>query len=129
MRFALDVARAFIRIIAAMLMLTAFFATGLLINAVLSGYEKLSWPLGRVWFEDDVLRPILGSPSIQLFQVFFERKLGLPVLWDPVITTILNFPTWLALGGGAMVCVVVSMLIFGFTKRRVPEPSPYDIQV
>ena len=129
MRFVLDVARAFVRIIAAMLMVTAFFAIGLLGNAILSGYDKLSWPLGRVWYEDDVLRPLVGSPSIQLFQVFFERKLGLPILWDPVITTILNFPTWLALGGGAVVCVIVSMLIFGYTKRRGAEPSPYDIQI
>ncbi|MBU1175531.1 MAG: hypothetical protein KKH72_09020 [Alphaproteobacteria bacterium] len=123
MRFVLDVIRAFFRIVALMLMLTAFFAIGLLFNALLSGYEKLSFPLGRVWFEDDVLRPILGSPSIQLFQVFFERKLAMPFLWDPVITTILNWPTWLALGGGAVFCVIGAMLIFGFTKRR-EEPKP-----
>ena len=126
MRFILDVMRAFIRIIAMMMMLTAFFAVGLLVNAILSGYDKLSHPLGQVWYQDDVLRPLVGAPSIQLFQVFFERKLAMPFLWDPVITTILNWPTWLALGGGAMVCVIVSMLIFGFTKRRKePEPPVY----
>lgn len=124
MRFVVDVIRAFIRIIAVMLMLVAFFAVGLLVNAIASGYDKLSQPLGRVWFEDDVLRPYLGSPSIQLFQVFFERKLAMPFLWDPMITTILNWPTWLALGGGAVFCVIVSMLILGFTKRRKPEEPP-----
>ena len=126
MSFVLDVIRAMFRIIALALMLTAIAAVGLLVNATLMGDGRLAQQLGRVWYQDDVLKPYLGSPSIQLFQVFFERKLGLPFLWDPVITTILNWPTWLALGGGAVFCVIVSMLLFAATKRRKPEPSPYD---
>ncbi len=126
MSFVVDVIRAMIRIISFVLMLLAISAVGLLINAVRMGDGRLAEPLGRVWYRDDVLAPILHSPSIQLFQVFFERKLGMPFLWDPVITTILNWPTWLALGGGAVACVIVGMLGFAITKRRKPEPSPYD---
>jgi len=126
MRFVLDVIRAMIRIFALVLMLFAFAAVGLLINAVMMGDGRLAEPLGRVWYRDDVLAPFLHTPSIQLFQVFFERKLGLPFLWDPGITTILNWPTWLALGGGAVFSVIVSMLMFAATKRRTPEPSPYE---
>lgn len=126
MRFVLDVIRALLRIIASILMLLAFFATGLLLNAVTSGYEKISQPLGKVWFEDDVLRPVLETSSLQLFQVFLERKLAMPFLWDPLMTAVLNWPTWLALGVAAVGSVIVSMLIFGFTKRRVePEPQVF----
>ena len=124
MRFIMDVLRAFFRIIALMLMLSAFAAVYMLGYAITAGEGKVAWALGRVWFEDDLLLPYLGSPSIQLVQVFFERKLALPFLWDPLATTILNWPTWLALGGGAVFCVIVSMLLFAATKRRKPEPVP-----
>ncbi len=124
MRFVLDVIRAMIRIIAFLLMLAAFAAIYLLGYSITAGEGKVSWELGRVWFEDDLLRPYLGSPSIQLVQAFFERKLGLSFLWDPVITTILTWPTWLALGGGAVVAVIVSMLLFAVTKRKKPETEP-----
>ena len=126
MSFVVDVIRAMIRIIAFALMVLAIFAVGLLANAVVMGDGRLAEPLGRVWYRDDVLAPILHSPSIQLFQVFFERKLGMPFLWDPGITTILNWPTWLALSSGSVVCVIVGMLGFSVTKRRKPEPSPYE---
>lgn len=126
MSFVLDVIRAMIRIIAFALILLAISAVGLLVNAVMMGDGRLAEPLGRVWYRDDVLAPILQTPSIQLFQVFIERKLGMPVLWDPVITTVLNWPTWLALGGGAVFCVIVGMLGFAVTKRAKPEPSPYE---
>jgi hypothetical protein len=126
MRFIFDVLRAMVRIVALVLMLFAFAAVGLLVNATLGGDGRLAEPLGQVWYRDDVLRPYVGSPSIQLFQVFFERKLQMPFLWDPGVTTILNWPTWLALGAGAVFCVIVSMLLFSATKRRKPERSPYD---
>lgn len=55
-------------------------------------------PLGQVWFQNDPFFFLLNSPSIQLVQVFFERKLQLPQLWDPVVLTLLNWPAWAALG-------------------------------
>ncbi len=79
MSFVVDVIRAMIRIIAFALMVLAIFAVGLLVNAVVMGDGRLAEPLGRVWYRDDVLAPIFHSPSIQLFQVFFERKLGIAV--------------------------------------------------
>ena len=126
MRFVLDVIRAIIRIISFALLVMATAAVVLLVNAVMMGDGRPAEALGKVWYRDDVLLPYLHSPSIQLVQVFFERKLGLPFLWDPVITTVLNWPTWLALGGGAVACVIIGMLGFAITKRRKPEPSPYE---
>ncbi len=51
-------------------------------------------PLGRVWYEID-------AGSLNLAQAVVERYL-FPELWDPVITTVLNWPAWvlpLALAG------------------------------
>ena len=124
MRFVLDVVRALFRIIAFLLMLGTFVAIYLLGYAITAGEGKVSWPLGRVWFEDDLLRPYLGAPSMDLFEAFFEQKLGMPFLWDPMAKMVLAWPTWLALGSFAVVSVIVSMLIFSITRREKPAPAP-----
>lgn len=51
-------------------------------------------PLGQVWYEAD-------AASLNLAQAVVERYL-FPELWDPVVTTLLNWPAWvlpLALAG------------------------------
>jgi hypothetical protein len=77
-------------------------------------------PLGQVWFQHDPFLPLLHSPSIQLAQVVVERKLQWPELWNPGITTILNWPSWLALtalgGCGTLLSIVVLRL--AIPRRR-----------
>ncbi len=124
MRFVLDVIRALFRIIGVLLVLGTYTAIYLLGYSITAGQGKASWPLGRVWFEDDLLQPYLGAPSIPLVKAFFEQKLGLPMLWDPVTVMVLKWPTWLALGSFAIVSVIVSMIIFAVTKRKKRTPAP-----
>lgn len=65
--------------------------------------------LGRVWFQHDPFFSILDSHSIQLVQVIVERKLQWYELWNPGITTILNWPSWIAL----LVLGIGSLIISG----------------
>lgn len=124
MGFILDVFRALVRIFALIILVMGLFALFLLGNAIVQGDGRVSQALGKVWFQDDLLRPLLGTPSIQLVQVFFERKLAMPFLWDPLVTTLLNWPTWLVLGVGGVGGLVLANVIFAVTRRKKPEPAP-----
>lgn len=78
-------------------------------------------PLGQVWFQHDPFLSLLNNPSIQFAQVFVERKLNLPALWNPGITTLLNWPSWLALMVVGLVGVVLGGLFWRLaipTRRR-----------
>ncbi len=70
-------------------------------------------PLGQVWFRHDPFLPLLNNPSIQFAQVFFERKLNMPALWNPGITTLLNWPAWL----GLMVVGILGVVLGGLFWR------------
>lgn len=77
-----------------------------------------SQPLGQVWFQHDPFLAVLNNPSIQLAQVVIERKLNLPALWNPGITTILNWPSWL----GLMTVGVVGIVLGGlFWRLAIPS--------
>lgn len=80
--------------------------------AVLMNGDSAGQRLGQVWFQNDPFIQWTGSPSIQLVQVFFERKLSLPMLWDPVILSLLNQPAALALGLFCAICAGVAALLF-----------------
>lgn len=75
-------------------------------------------PLGQVWFQHDPLLALLHNPSIQLAQVVVERKLNLPGLWNPGITTLLNWPSWQAL-----LTVGAAGLIIGGIFWRLAMPK------
>lgn len=78
-----------------------------------------SQPLGQVWFRHDPFLPLLNNPSIQLAQVFVERKLNLPALWNPGVTTLLNWPAWLAL-----MVVGLAGVVLGGLFWRLATPAP-----
>lgn len=78
-----------------------------------------SQSLGQVWFSHDPFLAVLHNPSIQLAQVVVERKLNLPGLWNPGITTLLNWPSWMAL----MVTSLASLII-GAIFWRLAKPRP-----
>jgi hypothetical protein len=71
----------------------------LLLAAAAVGYEAVAamgsgaWrlkALGEIWFAIDV-------GSLNLMQAVIQRYLS-PYLWEPVITSILLLPAWLAFG-------------------------------
>ena len=118
MRFIVDVIRALIRILA--LALGLFGLAGLVFEAIVltAGDGRSSQSLGQVWFEHDPFAFLNKGPSIQLAQVFFERKLQMPSLWYPGITTLLNWPAWLALGAVGVGGLVLMAVLFRITRRR-----------
>ena len=74
--------------------------------------------LGEVWYRHDPFAHYLNTASLQLLQVFFERKLKLPALWDPGITTILNWPAWLALLTLVVGGLLVGVILLGLALPR-----------
>jgi len=118
MRFIVDVIRALIRILA--LAFGLFGLVGLVFEIVVlvAGDGRAAQSLGQVWFQHDPFAFLNKGPSIQLAQVFFERKLQMPALWSPGITTILNWPSWVALLGVGLGGVVIMLVLFAITRRR-----------
>lgn len=77
-----------------------------------------SQSLGRVWFQHDPFFSILQSHSIQLAQVIVERKLQWPELWNPGITTILNWPSWIALLVLGISCLIISGIFSNLARGK-----------
>ncbi|MCB9992780.1 MAG: hypothetical protein H6873_03880 [Hyphomicrobiaceae bacterium] len=73
--------------------------------------------LGQVWFQHDPFFWVQQTFSIQLVQVVIERKLLLPWLWNPGITTILNWPSWVALLVVGAVGVLIGWFVIRFAAR------------
>lgn len=73
--------------------------------------------LGQTWFQHDPFFFLFDSASIQLVQVVVERKLGVVWLWNPGITTLLNWPSWMALFTIAAVCLPLGFLAMWFAIR------------
>ena len=61
-------------------------------------------PLGQQWFE-------INRASIGLAQAVIQRYV-LPELWDPIIVTVLLWPTWAVFG------VLGLILIYAFRRRK-----------
>ncbi|HHS83069.1 MAG TPA: hypothetical protein ENJ68_06060 [Devosia sp.] len=74
--------------------------------------------LGRVWFEHDPFFFLLNSHSIQLAQVVAERKLKIPALWNPGVTTILNWPSWVALLVLGIAGLLIGGVLMGLARGR-----------
>lgn len=74
------------RAVALLLALSGLWLLGAdAVRTVANGALSLK-PLGQVWYEID-------AASLNLAQAVVERYL-FPELWDPVITTFLNWPAW-----------------------------------
>ncbi len=78
---------------------------------------RATQPLGQVWFQNDPFFFIFQSHSIQLAQVIAERKLQWPALWNPGITTILNWPSWMALLVMGATCFIIGALFWRLGRR------------
>jgi hypothetical protein len=57
-------------------------------------------PLGELWFNVHVA-------SLNLIQAVVQRYLH-PFLWDPIITTVLQWPAWSLLGAPAAILVAIA---------------------
>ena len=57
-------------------------------------------PAGQVWFE-------IHAASLNLIQAMVQRFFH-PLLWDPVIATMLQWPAWSLLGGPAAVLIAIA---------------------
>lgn len=74
----------------------------------IAGSSLVTTPLGQTWFQ-------IHGPSLNLAQAVVERHLN-PLLWDPVITSILFTPTFVVAGVLALL-----FLVLGRPKRRAFE--------
>ena len=79
---------------------------------------RATQPLGQVWFQHDPFFSFMQSHSIQLAQVIIERKLQWPELWSPGITTILNWPSWVALLVVGVTSLIISKILMVLARRR-----------
>lgn len=118
MRSLLHILRALIRLIGSLSLLLGLVAFGFLSMVMFSDMHLSELSLGQVWFQHDPLLDYLHTPSIQLVQVFFERKLQMPYLWSPGITTLLNWPTWLALSALSVAFLALGWLVLAVTRHR-----------
>ena len=74
------------------------FANDLISFAQTGTYRVI--PAGQLWFDINVA-------SLNLMQAVVQRFLH-PWLWDPVITTILQWPAWSLLGAPAAVFIAIA---------------------
>ena len=88
-----------------LLILAALAAVGRDFFAWLDTGAWASVPFGQVWFD-------LHKDSLLLIQPALERHVS-PVLWDPVMTTILEAPAWLVFAVPG-----VLLLTLGSLRRR-----------
>ena len=91
--------------------LGVWFLLGAMIALTIDGTKSLAsgegqWvltPLGEQWFK-------LHASSLNTFQAAIERHVS-PVLWDPVIVSLLQVPTWVFFG-------VLGLLFYWLGRRR-----------
>jgi hypothetical protein len=75
----------------------AAFAHDLILFGQTGTYRAI--PAGQVWFD-------IHAASLNLIQAMVQRFLH-PLLWDPVIATILQWPAWSLLGAPAAVLIAI----------------------
>lgn len=117
MRSLINIIRALLRLIGLIFSVLAIGVLGCLVAVLMMGNGVAGQVLGRVWYEHDPLFGLLQTSSVQLLQVFFERKLSMPFLWHPGVTTLLNWPTWIALPVVAIILFVIGAAFFALARR------------
>ena len=79
------------------------------VTLIIDGTKSISansWvatPLGQHWYN-------LHAASLNVSQAAIERHVH-PALWDPVITYVLQTPTWIVLG-------ILGVLLYWLGRRR-----------
>ncbi len=83
------------RVIGWLLIFGAVAAAGYELSNVIGGEQWRRVALGELWYG-------IHAPSLNAAQAGIQRHVA-PWLWEPVITTILLAPVWLAFGVPGMV--------------------------
>ncbi len=98
-------------VLRALFRLSGYFFLGVaVVAAVVDGSKSIAaaafayTPVGQVWFE-------LAPASLNIAQAAIQRHVS-PVLWDPVIQTLLGWPVWVVLPP-----LAVALLILGMRRR------------
>jgi hypothetical protein len=76
----------------------AAFGYEVLLAAANGGYRMIA--VGELWYQVDV-------GSLNLTQAVIQRYVH-PLLWDPVLVSVLQWPLWSLLGGPGAALVILS---------------------
>ena len=98
------------RLIGWLLAALALLALGAELVASLEAGSYRGLALGLLWYEVDVA-------SLNLAQTVVQRHLW-PLLWNPVLVTVLRWPAWISFA------LVAAGLVW-LCRRRDAEPRPY----
>lgn len=99
-----------LRILGWLLVLAALVMIGRAVFAWSVTGEWTMIPAGQLWFE-------LHRESLLLLQPAIERHVW-PPLWDPGITTILQWPAWAVFGVPGVILLLVGWVTPGRRRRR-----------
>ncbi|MAG96140.1 MAG: hypothetical protein CMM08_05575 [Rhodospirillaceae bacterium] len=88
----------------------ALLALGAELVASLEAGAYRGLALGELWYALDV-------SSLNLIQAVVQRHLW-PLLWDPMLVTVLRWPAWISFGLVALALVLIC-------RRRDGERRPY----
>jgi hypothetical protein len=93
----------------------AFILLGIMLAGLMGimvvGGPPLTEPGGAVW-------NTLHSSSLGLFQVFVQRILGLPDLWDNQVVPILLAPAWQSMTVIATLSFVIGAVLLAIARRQ-----------
>lgn len=97
-------------------LLGSLFLALMLIMIVMDGAKVLSsnqlafTPLGQIWFEID---RALDTLTLNTLQAIVQRYVH-PIVWDPIIVTILGAPAWL-------ICAILGVFFLYLGRTRTRE--------
>ena len=86
--------RIFLRLLGYLVLALAFIAAVVDASKSVAAGKLLLTPLGQAWFD-------LHASSLNLIQALVQRYVA-PVLWDPVMVSILLLPSWAVFGAIAL---------------------------
>ena len=91
------------RVLGVWCLLTAAITLIIDVTQAISTNTWVATPLGQYWYN-------LHPPSLNVSQAAIERHVH-PALWDPVITYILQSPSWAVFG-------ILGVLLYWLGRRR-----------
>lgn len=98
------------KIIGGAFVLLGVLTVGMLGIMLIDG-PPLTTAAGKVWIQ--------AAPySLGQFQVFVQRTLGLPDMWDNYVVPVLQAPVWQGMIGIAAVAFLLGMLFMLSARRR-----------
>lgn len=94
----------FLRLLGYLVLAVAFIAAVVDASKTVAAGKLVLTPLGQAWFD-------LHSASLNLMQAVIQRYVA-PVIWDPVVVSVLLLPSWAVFG------VIALLLLLAGRRRR-----------